>query len=89
MGDVTYIDEHHGSDSAEAYFAQHVANGADHVVFATAIREDGSEAHKVFSTLAKAKAWADRECGEDGSAIFVPYIIDVPEFGNVPASKQN
>lgn len=76
-------------ETPEQFFARHVAGGPTHVVAAFAERAiDGCD-FAVFSSLALAQAWADGldDADYDG-VVFVPYVIDVPEFGNVPREMQ-
>jgi hypothetical protein len=73
-------------EETDKFFADHVAHGSTHVVVAHVMLEDGAERHGVFSSLEKAEAWAD-EIDEDGDVVFVPYIIDHPEYGNIPAEE--
>jgi hypothetical protein len=50
------------------------------VVLVLAIKGE-SERPAIFSTQEKAQSWVDT-LPEDVAAIFVPLVVDVPEFGN-------
>ena len=59
------------------------------VVIAVLLKEGEQERVDVFSTREKADAWADKFSGDDGYAcVFVPYVVDEPEFGNVPRRER-
>ena len=77
------------SDSAETFYAQHAAGGPTNVVVAYAIRKDEGQDIGIFSTLQKAREWSDALSDDRyHGCVFAPYIIDVPEFGNVPKEAQ-
>lgn len=69
-------------DEVQRHFAAHAAHGPKHVVFAIVMGEgDEVEETAIFSTLALAREWVNSK-PEECSAIFVPKIIDMPEYGN-------
>lgn len=71
----------------EAFYAKHAECGPSHVVVAHIYRQGSHEITGVFSTLQKAREWVDSfgaDDHDDVAAIFSPYVIDTPEFGNVP-----
>lgn len=77
------------SDSVDAFYQHHAAGGATHIVVAHAMRKDGAQDIGIFSTLALARAWSDGLDDERyHGCVFAPYVIDVPEFGNVPKEAQ-
>lgn len=70
------------------FYEQHCAMPGG-VVIAFCYDGDGEAAETgVFSTLEKASEWVSAHQIE-GSVIFSPYVIDQPEFGNVPAKELN
>lgn len=55
------------------------------VFFVIAQRKDGDKDYAVFSTIEKARAWCDTLCEETyDHTVAAPFVVDVPEFGNVP-----
>lgn len=70
-----------GFTEKEQDFMRQVDKNPNAVVVVTAYAPDGKTTTGVFSTYEKAEAWAD-ELG-DHSTIYVPMIIDFPEWGNV------
>lgn len=75
------------------FFDDHAAGGPSNVVIVH-FYADGNERVGVFSTLEAAYRWVDkvrddeRLEDDESCAVFVPYIIDVPEYGNIPKNKQ-
>ena len=41
------------------------------------------EEHGIFSTMENATAWADKQTSP---CVIAPFVLDVPEFGNVEVS---
>ena len=75
--------------AVDQFFAEHAAGGPSHIVAAMAVKAAGGEDFAVFSTIAKARAWADTLNDDDyRGVVFVPYVVDVPEYGNVPKGKR-
>lgn len=74
---------------AERSFDDHVAGGPTNIIVATAICNDG-DFIGIFSTYAGAQKWADswEDDEECKGIVFAPYVIDVPEYGNVPKAEQ-
>lgn len=73
------------SDDIDTFYAKHAAGGPSHVVACIAMRKDDNSEFSVFSTIANARAWADSLSDDDyHGCVFVPYVVDCPEFGNVP-----
>jgi hypothetical protein len=75
----------------DAFYAAHAAGGPGNVVLALAqpIIADHGERIGVFSTIAKARAWADTLSEDEfAGVVFSPYVIDVPEYGNVPKGER-
>ena len=59
------------------------------VVITVLLKEGVQERVDIFSTREKADAWADKFDADDGYAcVFVPYVVDEPEFGNVPRRER-
>lgn len=59
------------------------------VVIAFCYSADGDEmVSGVFSSLEKASEWVATH-QDEGSVIFSPYVIDQPEYGNVPHKELN
>lgn len=76
-------------DDIAPFYAAHAAGGPGNVVLARAQRKDGGERVGVFSTLARATAWSDGLSDEEyHGTVFVPYVVDVPEYGNVPKGER-
>lgn len=38
----------------------------------------------IFRVFSRAEEWANNEGDDEASAVFVPFVVDEPEFGNVP-----
>lgn len=73
----------------DAFYAEHAAGGPGNVVAVHAMRRDGRERLGVFSTFEKARAWSDSLSEREySSVVFAPYVIDVPEYGNVPKGER-
>jgi DNA replication protein DnaC len=73
-----------------AFFAKHCATpGA--VIIVQIIGERGEQERMgVFSSLAQAQEWADTFDADDATAaLFAPYIINEPDFGNIPTEAQH
>lgn len=67
----------------DAYYTEHLSTpGAVHVV--TVMGE--AESLGVFSDLDMARQWADQQASD---CLFVPYVINVPEFGDIPYEEMN
>lgn len=70
------------------FWAKHAAGGPTHVVLAIAVYKEGGFRNGIFSDIEKATAWSDAlDDDEYGHVVLSPYVIDVPEFGNVPQSQ--
>lgn len=74
------------------FYARHCAfKGA--VVLVTVFSDGGEKEHVgVFSNIDSAKAWSDRVHDKEAdveAALFSPYIIDVPDYGNIPSESVN
>lgn len=72
-------------DDCEKFYAEHAAGGG--LVVVTASRKDGALDPKIgiFSALDKAQAWADGLSDRDYfPRVIAPYVVDAPEYGNVP-----
>jgi hypothetical protein len=77
------------SEDIDAFYAEHTAGGPTHVVATIAVRKDGSSDFAVFSTLDKARAWSASLSEETYEhCVHSPYIVDVPEYGNVPKGQR-
>jgi hypothetical protein len=77
------------SDDVREYYEAHFSGSPNNVVVAHVQFDDGEQI-AVFRSMDKANAWADTfendmRCN---GVVFVPYVIDVPEFGNIPVSAQ-
>lgn len=80
------------------FYADHVAQSPKNVIMVTLIfmGDMNNERHAIFSDYAKAQAWIDSVERQLGSfakeavrgTVTVPYIIDEPDYGNIPANKQ-
>lgn len=59
------------------------------VYIVSIFREGAVVGHGVFSTKAKVKEWADKPEFDDAAALIVPFVIDEPDFGNIPKKEMN
>lgn len=74
----------------DTFFASHCAHHAGVVIVQMIDRETGEEIRSaVFSSLPKAKHWVQGRDMEHEAAVFAPYVIDEPDYGNVPTDQQN
>lgn len=75
--------------SVSDFYEQHAAGGPDCVVVAHVYFDDG-ERIGIFRSLDRAHAWADNFEHDETcrGAVFAPYVIDIPDFGNVPREMQ-
>jgi hypothetical protein len=74
-------------DEVAAFFASHCSTPGGVIV--VEVWADGERQQTgIFRSFDKAMAWRDR-FGDDGAAIFSPYVLDEPDFGNVPADSLN
>jgi hypothetical protein len=81
------VSEH--APESTRFWAEHAAGGPGNVVAAYARRNDGGETLGIFSTIALAEAWAESLDEEEyAGVVFAPYVIDVPEYGNVPKEER-
>jgi hypothetical protein len=71
------------------FYEDHAAGGAGNVVVAH-VQFDEGERIGIFSSIENAQVWADtfEDNGACNGVVFVPYVVDVPEYGNVPARGQ-
>lgn len=68
----------------QQHYGEH-SGGSGKVILATVHYPDGEDKTGIFSSLEKAESWRDQlgaEFGEDLGALFVPMIVDDPDFGN-------
>lgn len=75
---------------SKRFYAEHEAGGPDNVVVVTLMFDDGSERTGIFHSVEKARRWS-AEFDDDPTCIgsvLAPYVIDVPEFGNVTKETQ-
>lgn len=71
------------------FYEKHCAEPGG-VVLAHFYHDDGSCESGVFSTLVLANRWAEAISEKsEGSVIFAPHVIDVPEYGNIPDKELN
>ncbi len=72
------------SDDVEDYYRKHCAMPGG-VILVIMAMEDGSEQTEVFTSIEKARAWADDfgDVNNTACAVFSPRVIDMPEFGNI------
>jgi hypothetical protein len=74
------------------YYAEHFASGDNHVLLVEVGLPNGDRHHGIFRCTEKANAWAETfdygDEDEESYALFSPYVIDVPEFGNIPKSER-
>ena len=70
------------SDS-RTQLAKHLAASQANVLLVIVASADG-DTYGVFRSLPHAENWAASEGGEDAVAVIGPYVLDEPEFGNVP-----
>lgn len=67
----------------EAYYTEHLSTPGS-VLVVSVMGEPGGMG--VFSDLEMARAWADEQ---ESPTLTVPYVINVPEFGNIPYAESN
>lgn len=71
-----------------AFYDRHCSTPGG-VVLAHIYDSDGDEMETgVFSSLAKAHEWVGTRV-DATAAVFSPYVIDAPEYGNVPDENLN
>lgn len=77
-------------EEAKNFYAEHEAGGPDNVVVATLMFDDGSERTGIFHSVEKAQQWVTEFDDEPTciGSVFAPYVVDVPEFGNVTRENQ-
>lgn len=74
------------------FWAEHKKGGSSHVVMVHVCAPDGGILHSaVFSDVHVAERWAEQlpDDGDIGACLFIPVIVDVPEYGNVPAKQRH
>ena len=72
------------SSDVDRFYEKHAAGGPTHIVAALGMRKDGGVRFAVFSTLSLAKAWgATLVDDEVYGVVYSPYIVDVPEYGDL------
>lgn len=75
-------------NEASEYYRRHCSIYGG-VVVAFHIKDDGGvDVLGIFSTLEKAHEWVDEHVDE-GDLLFSPYVVDEPEFGNIPSKELN
>lgn len=76
-------------DDIDPFYAAHAAGGPGNVVVVHVVLKDGGERLGIFSTIEKARAWSE-SLDDDAhhGVVFVPYVVDVPEYGNVPKGER-
>lgn len=65
------------------FYGEHCAKGG--VVLAMVIADD-KEMLGIFSTADKAEEWVNSLACETSSAVFAPYFVDYPQYGNEKAN---
>lgn len=65
------------------FYDQH--RGGTGNIILVSIFGDGLERVAMFSCIERAEEWADT-FGDDARVVFSPYVIDEPDFGNVPTN---
>lgn len=66
----------------EEFFTKHCAHPGG-VVMAIAVQGGAPDEFALFSSLAKARVWAQRfNETENAGVVFTPYIVDEPDYGN-------
>lgn len=79
------------ADEVRAFYAKHCASGGV-VIVQVLDGSGGLDDMAVFSSLDNAHAWADglwRSEHDDRRCLFIPYVIDVPEHGNLDPHQVN
>jgi hypothetical protein len=74
----------------QSFFHSHVDGGSSCVVAAYVFNISGGHVLGLFSTLEKAHTWVDTFEDDHSvtACVFSPYVIDVPEFGNVSVQQR-
>ena len=74
-------------DECEQFYQRH-RGGSGAVVVVIAIRDrDGQERTGIFSSIETADEWC-RSLGDAVTCLFVPYIVDDPDWGNEADTKR-
>lgn len=75
-------------DEVTAFYARHCASPGGVILARIVDDTDTDTAMGIFSTLEAAREWSDT--WDDGCiAFFIPHVIDVPDYGNVPMDEQH
>lgn len=71
------------TDDDEAFYQKHRGGGGPVIVVTIINNETGHERHGVFGSIEAAHAWRkainETECI---TAVYAPYVVDDPEWGN-------
>lgn len=72
------------------FFAEHQAGGPDNVVVATLLFDDGNDRTGIFHSIERAEKWANGFSDDPTyvGSVMAPYVIDVPDYGNVSKEHQ-
>ena len=69
-------------EMAQKFYAKH-RGGSGNVILAIAVSHFDTDDHMngIFSNIENAESWSEK-IGENWSCVFVPMVVDVPEYGN-------
>jgi hypothetical protein len=71
------------SEDSRTLLVKHLAASPANVLIVIVAAATG-DTYGVFRSLTRAEEWANNEGGDDAVAIFVPLVLDEPDFANVP-----
>ena len=76
------------SAEKDEFFARH-RGGTGNVVVAWVLKDGERDQISVFGSIEQANAWANRFNEDDGYVcVFVPFVVDEPDYGNVPKRER-
>lgn len=75
------------SDSSQDFWKRHCSTPGGVICVFVYRGGDNPEAIAIFSDMEKVDAWLRRFADDSGTAVVVPYVIDEPDFGDVPAGR--
>lgn len=87
MGPPTPADEAPYNPAADPFWIEHSAR-SDGVINVYAYNvETGDERTGIFSTMVRAQAWVN-SLDEAWTTVSTPFILDEPDYGNIPKGEQ-
>lgn len=75
-------------DDVEQFWRKHFIGGPNAVCVVHAVSKSGADRLGIFSSLERARDWSESlPVDEITGCIFTPYVIDIPEYGNISRSQ--